>query len=484
MRKTDTHSFILELKLLTSERDERFLSRCFYHAANIHNCVVKHCRKQLAKLRLDPEYKRLLKEYISLKDDPSGRKDTAGKLSAIISTYGLTEYSLHKYVKRKQIPVSRYIGSTVAQKIATDVRRGVEAVLYKDGETLRYARYTGITSFEGKTNTANIVYGNNRLRIGKHSIAVRPAETEYERTSLGHRVKYCRVIRKVIGTSYHYYVQLVLEGDSPLKHPAGFGRAGLDIGTSTVAFVSASSCKFKVIGAGLTPLEREKARILRAMDRSRRAANPGNYKPDGTIRKSRKIWVYSNNYKRLRMRYAGLCRKYAADLKQEQEILSNSLTVEANHIYVETMNFKALQKRSKETEVKADGRFKSKKRFGRSLQVRAPAAFLSILSRKLARAGGELIKVNTRTFKASQYNHVTDSYEKKSLSQRYNIIEGKRIQRDLYSAFLLKNSNNTYDHADRESCILDYPSFLVKHDACVKSIRASGARIPTSFGTA
>lgn len=38
---------------------------------------------------------------------------------------------------------------------------------------------------------------------------------------------------------------------------------------------------------------------LRAMDRSRRAMNPGNYNLDGTIRKGRKVWINSNRYRKL-----------------------------------------------------------------------------------------------------------------------------------------------------------------------------------------
>ena len=54
--------------------------------------------------------------------------------------------------------------------------------------------------------------------------------------------------------------------------------------------------------------------------------------------------------------------------------------------------------------------------------------------------GKKLNQVNTQTFKASQYNHFTDEYIKKELSNRWNNFDGIKVQRDLYSAFLLKNS--------------------------------------------
>ena len=36
------------------------------------------------------------------------------------------------------------------------------------------------------------------------------------------------------------------------------------------------------------------------MDRSRRATNSQNYNEDGTIKKGRKTWRYSNHYKKLK----------------------------------------------------------------------------------------------------------------------------------------------------------------------------------------
>lgn len=51
-------------------------------------------------------------------------------------------------------------------------------------------------------------------------------------------------------------------------------------------------------------------------------------------------------------------------------------------------------------------------------------------------------KIDTFATKASQYNHTTGEYSKKQLSDRWNDIEGLRIQRDLYSAFLIGNTKD------------------------------------------
>jgi hypothetical protein len=88
------------------------------------------------------------------------------------------------------------------------------------------------------------------------------------------------------------------------------------------------------------------------------------------------------------------------------------------------MNFAGLQKRAKKTEKNDKGKFKRKKRFGKSLANKAPSMLLSIINRKLGYYGEQLIKIDTSETKASQFNHFDGTYTKKSLSQRWNDFDG------------------------------------------------------------
>ena len=84
------------------------------------------------------------------------------------------------------------------------------------------------------------------------------------------------------------------------------------------------------------------------------------------------------------------------------------------------MNFAGLQKRAKNNEKNDKGKFKSKKRFGKSLANKAPSMLLTIINRKLGYYDEKLIEINTFEAKASQFNHFDGIYTKKSLSQRWN----------------------------------------------------------------
>ena len=326
----------------------------------------------------------------------------------------------------------------------------------------------------------------------------------YQQEALKCGVKYCRIIRKWVGTKWKYYAQIVLEGYPPVKcdsngvmrHPVNQGRVGLDIGTQTLAISSNDICDLRVLApsarAQAKSLVNEIAATLRAMDRSRRATNPKYYNPDGTIKrlkrqhgqKQRREWKYSKRYYRLRAKLRNLYRKLADIRKMEHNILANELLAHGNEFVVEDMNYKALQKRSKETKINPKtGRTHIKKRFGKSLSRCAPATFISILSKKANRYGGTVIKVCTFETKASQFDHTDESYTKKKLSERMaHLSSGEVVQRDLYSAFLLEHIDTETLKYNIEALKAAFPAFLKMHENTKKRLQEAESYLPASVG--
>ena len=231
---------------------------------------------------------------------------------------------------------------------------------------------------------------------------------------------------------------------------------------------------------------------MRAMDRSRRATNPKYYNPDGTIKrlkrqhghKQRRDWKYSKRFFRLKAKLRDLNRRLADIRKMEHNILANELLQHGNEFVVEDMNYKALQKRSKETKVNPKtGRAHTKKRFGKSLSRCAPAMFISILNKKANRYGGSVIKVSTFETKASQFDHTDESYTKKRLSERMaHLSSGEVVQRDLYSAFLLAHINTETLKYDTEALKAAFPAFLKMHENTKKRLQEAESYLPASVG--
>jgi len=85
--------------------------------------------------------------------------------------------------------------------------------------------------------------------------------------------------------------------------------------------------------------------------------------------------------------------------------------------------------------------------------------------------GKELIKVNTKEVKASQYNHLNGEYSKKKLSQRWNDLDGMKVQRDLYSAFLIQHIADDHKSIEQEMCKEDFEKFMVLHDKEIERLR-------------
>ena len=124
-----------------------------------------------------------------------------------------------------------------------------------------------------------------------------------------------------------------------------------------------------------------------------------------------------------------------------------------------------------------------KKRFGKSISNKAPAAFVNILERKVVDAGGTFQKVNTFTVKASQLNHITETYTKKNLNRRWNIMpDGTKVQRDLYSAFLIMNVDDSLGKVDIHLCNETYEQFLKLHSKEIKRIETTISVTPSSMG--
>ena len=210
------------------------------------------------------------------------------------------------------------------------------------------------------------------------------------------------------------------------------------------------------------------------MDRSKRSTNPDNYHENGTIKKSRLTWRYSNKYKKLRQKRKELYRKVAVRRKMSHEKIANDILSLGTDIRVETMRFQSLQKRAKNTTRNhTNGKINRKKRFGKSIANRAPAMLLTIIDRKLNYQGLSIKKIDTLATKASQFNHLTGNYTKKQLSERWNDVGEFRIQRDLYSAFLISNTSETLDSVDVPLCNAQWNNFLELHNIEIERLKHS-----------
>lgn len=494
MNKSDTSSFVLELEISFSNTllnkykpSKKFilagtpeiLNKKLEVANLIYNAILSETEHRRQKVIHDPEYQQALEGYRAAKKAGEDTSPFTAVFKAVKKRHGYTEYDMHAY---SAIPKHHFfdaLGADECQKLASRAFAASSKVLVGKAKKVRYHRRGEDTSIDGKSAKSTFKYkGDICIQCGKgnlYPLIVKKGDT-YAEEALTHDVKYIRVVRRTIRGKRRYFAQLVLEGIPPRTKNLKYGRkdskVGLDEGVSTLAVVSSKEVSLNELAPGTAVDEKELHRLNRAIDRSRRATNPQNYNPDGTIKKGRLKWKLSNRCLRLLAARKELYRRNAWNRKCAHNRLANRIVSLGQDIRVETMAISGLAKKSKKTTVnKTNGRKRSKKRYGKTVLSRSPAAVISAIDRKLTYVGRKIKKIDTATVKASQYNHKADIYQKKPLSQRWNDIGDDKIQRDLYSAFLIMNTTDKLDSIDRKACQQKYSKFKTMHDAEIQRLK-------------
>ena len=461
------------MPLKTEKFQEDILDKNFEKCRKIYNACINELYKRYNHMRESKEYQQNCKYK---------GKDRNKIFNNINKKYGLTEYSLHEFVKSMRKYFN--IDSMTTQKIATRAFNAFQGLIFHKANKIKYKKYGELNSIEGKNNKQGIRFRDNILLYNGMKIpAIINKNDIYAYMALQNKIKYCRIKREIIKGKYHYYIQLILDGVPPIKihkdtgeikHIINDGEVGLDIGTQTLAICSDKEVKLLELCPEVNNIEKEKRVIQRKMDRSKRNMNPNKYNENGTIIKGNSDkWIKSKNYINTQNKLKELHRKQREIRKQSHNKLTNYILILGNNIKVETMNFKELQMRSKETTInKNTGKFNKKKRFGKSIANKAPSMFLTILDNKLKWNGKKLNKIDTAKVKASQYNHIEDKFIKKDLSERWNNFEQLKIQRDLYSAFLIMNVNDDLKTINRDLCIERFNKFKLLHDIEIERLRS------------
>ena len=476
-------NFVVQFPLKTEKYQEDMLDKRFEIGRKIYNSLVNVTQKRYKEMTKTKKYRNLIS---SLSNDKKKDKDIWKQINEMRKQYGMSEYSFHEDVKKMQKHFKDNIDSFTAQKIATTLWKSYDKLFFGNGDKIHYKKYDSLNSLEGKSNNTGIRFKDDYLIWNGLNIPVLiDYDNYYEYQAMQCDICYCRIVRKFVHNKNRYYAQIVFKGNPPIKvdtetgeikHYIGQGDVGIDIGTSTIAISSQTDVKILELANRVQSIENEKRRLLRKMDRSRRAMNPDNYHEDGTIRKQgnkKVIWSKSNHYSKYQNQLKELYRKQADIRKYQHECLANYIVTLGNNIYVETMSFSGLAKKSTKTEKNDKGRFKKKKRFGKSIANRAPAILMTIINRKLKYFDTILFEINTYKAKASQFNHFDGTYKKKSLSQRWNGFDGMKIQRDMYSAFLIMNINNDLESFDIDKCNDRFDNFKKLHDIEVNRLKGS-----------
>ncbi len=416
-------SFVCELPLATSPEQDRELAVRLDAARQVYNACLGEALRVLALMRESRDWQRA-------RAMPRGKARSA-LFREVIERFDFKPSALDRLAIacKNSCWIGEHIGPHEAQAVAKRAFGAVKQYAFGKRGRPRFKGRRGLHSVEGKTNAAGIRWREARVEWSGLSMAAMldPRDTHgWQAEALANGTKFCRIVRRVLNGKDRYYVQLVQDGTTPwkAKHAVGRGTTGLDIGPSTVAAAgNGDACLERFCPTVEHPWAGIR-RIQRAMDRSRRAANPDNYNPDGTVKTGARAWAKSERYRTLRVTLADAERRLASERKRAHGELANRVVALGREIKTERLSYRSFQRN-----------------FGRSVKVRAPGMFLDVVGRKAGRAGGRLDEFQTRATRLSQTCHGCGALERKPLSQRWHACACGvgPVQRDLYSAFLARH---------------------------------------------
>ena len=473
--RAQTTSFVVQTKLKLSTSVENYLEKSFHIAASAYNEALSFGLKRFKALKQNPLYRELLEN----RRESDNQKECDKALFELRKSYGLTEYGLQTYLscQRKTLnsPYQK-LNSGELQVIASKAYKTLEKVLFYKIKThsLRFrSKYDLNVSYRNRVNTTGtrLVKSDRkgmayRLYLHKMSIFVDipiKAFNRYQQESLlrSEKIKYVQIVRKTIRGKHVYILQIVCQGFPPAKVTRGNEIIGIDPGISTVAYASNSEVALiDLVPKNINKKEKLMKLLDRKIERSRRVNNPDCYRKDGMIKRGARFKHPSNRKLRLQVRRLKAYRSLSKERRKLQGQLVNRIVSQAHLIKIEDLSAKGLQRRSREIRInpKTNRPF-SKKRFGKSIFRAAPSTFRNALQTRAHQLGIDFEVISPKDAKPSQYNHITQTFDKKSLSTRiYNLSEDVTgVQRDLYSAFLIGHIEN--GHYEQEQLTQDFPVF-------------------------
>ena len=491
--RTQTPSFVVSVKLHLPKQIENRLEKSFRISNSVYNEGISLGLKRFKAMKQNPYYQELLEArrlakagIDKLKKDKKKTKGLVQQvklydkaLFELRKAYGLTEFGLSTYLnqqRRKEGSPYKQLAACEIQVIASQAMKTLEKVLFyqiKPHKVRFKSKYDLDVSYRNSTTkqATRLVPSDKkdmayRLYIHKASTFVDipiKAFNNYQQMSLmrSEKIKYVQIVRKTIRGKKVYYLQIVCQGYPPSKVTKGNGTVGIDPGISTVAFASQKEVALvDLVPKNITQKEKLLKRLDQAIERSRRVNNPECYKDDGTIKKGIRFKRPSKRQMHLLNRRRKAYRSLSEERTKLQGQLINRLVSQASKIKIEELNVKGLQKRSRDIRInpKTNRPF-SKKRFGKAIFRAAPSAFRNALETRAHQLDVDFEIISPKNVKPSQYNHITQTFEKKSLSARiYDLSNDyKDVQRDLYSAFLIGHIEN--GHYQQKELEQDFPDF-------------------------
>jgi hypothetical protein len=448
-RPKDAPTFVASIPLEVTVSQVRTITARFEGARRVYNACLGEALKRARRMRADTRWG--ARQAMS-PEDPT----RSAEFRELRHQYGFTEQDLMSYASGCRVTWLREL--VFAQEAQVLGRRAYEAVnRWVTGERGRprfKSLSRGLHSLEAKDLTGALRIG--QASDGRAGLQWRKGFVLPFRLDEGDpchqwaaihvaagRLLRCRITRTRILGRWTFRAQLVLDGTPLQRYQSGRQLVGLDIGPSEIAVVSDHGAFKETFCAELADHQREIRRLQRRLDRQHRAGSGSCYDERGRHRRGGCDW-WQTRSKRANQTIVALAdaqRRLAEHRGSLHGNLANRVLGQGTVIKTEKISYRAFQRA-----------------FGRSVARRAPATFVTMLTRKAESAGGRVIGVNTWSTALSQAC-VCGARERKPLTQRVHVCRcGVVADRDVLAGFLVRHVDTTNDlhRLDTESAHVEW----------------------------
>ncbi len=456
MEKSREPYFVLTLPLKTESWQGDILEKRFEINRQIYNALLGTALKRYRQMAQTRAYREIQKA-LEAERETGRRKELYQARDVLVEQYRLRRYDICRDATKYRQYFKEHTDSPIVQNLADEVWQAIDGLVRGASRQVYPRKYGQMKSLSGKTSRSSVKFQKKCLVWKGLVIPVdRKRYSAYEMEAFQRELRFCRVERAEIRGKRRYFIQLVFKGRAPVRKRLEENMddsVGLDVGLRKLSMVAGERVMVYPLPAKDMSLERKKRELARYLERSRRSMNPGNYFSDGRVKPGRREWVYSQNYVRARAAYREASRKQAALQKQDQYRLIQKILSQGGHFYIEDLQFAKLRKAG------INGSF---------LMQTAPAGFVRILEYKADLQEKSFYRISPFAVKAAGFNHHTGTYQKMPRRKSWRIVDGRKVDKDLYSAFLLSNTAPDLQSFDLERCRQRYPDFLKAQEGCLE----------------
>ena len=185
---TSTYTLTLSIKYHISNYVA--LNKYFNLYGNMYNTLLSIARSRYNAMKRDIRY-----HQACAMNKGKERNDVFKQLT---KEYKFTEFDLIKEVPNIKVGRFLQLNSAIIQGLAKRAFAAVNKIQFGNASIVHFVRKNEMTSIEGKCHKQSILFKNTYIKLDKLRLDIIQKHDEYTQTALRDRIKYCRILRKII----------------------------------------------------------------------------------------------------------------------------------------------------------------------------------------------------------------------------------------------------------------------------------------------